>query len=92
MSLARNFAANVEILTGDGYVATKVHRAIIRELGTGNFWQLSYDIHTGRRGRPTHHKGMYLTKESAEKAARRVIVVQAPKVRNVVITNTKADY
>ena len=86
--MSRKFANTIEIFSGEGYVADRVHR----NTQPGNFWQLSYDIHTGRPGRPTHHKGMYITKSAAEQAARRVIVVQAPKVRNVVLTNTRENY
>lgn len=82
-----------EILDGSGYVAFRIPTKLKETvMAHKNFWQLSYTIHTGRRGAPTKHRGMYTNKANAEQAMRRVIRVQHGKVRNIVLTNTKENY
>jgi len=83
----------MEILDNSGYVAFRIPNNLKETIMTRkNFWQLSYTIHTGRKGRPTLHRGLYLSKDAAEQAARRVIRVQHGKVRNIVLTNKKENY
>jgi hypothetical protein len=89
----RKVSAMTEILDGSGYVVFRIPTNLKETIMTNkNFWQLSYTIHTGRRGAPTKHRGMYLSKDSAEQAMRRVIRVQHGKVRNIVLTNKKENY
>jgi len=83
----------IEISDGLGYTVFRIPNNLKETImARKNFWQLSYTIHTGRRGAPTKHRGMYTDKANAEQAARRVIQVQHGKVRNIVLTNKKENY
>jgi hypothetical protein len=85
---------SLEILDQSGYVVFRIPNSLKETImSKKNFWQLSYEIARKEgRGRPTKHRGMYLSKDSALAAMRRVVKVQHGKVRRIVLTNAKENY